>query len=339
MILGSPGPCLEWQLRHTTTKTKPVQTQSATAGRFKYLCGHDMRADNPVHIRLTQMFETIAGETGGELSVEVVPWGGLGPSKTSLAKLRSGEMAFHPVSGMPLSTVVPIAAMEGLPFAYQSEAQACEVLDGPFGDHLREHIGGAGLVVFPKIWPQGFNQITSSTRPIRSVEDLDGFKLRIAQVPYKMELFTALGCDPQQIHYQGIREALASGQASGQETPYLYTELDGLADVQKYLSITNHRFATFWMCANPAAWTALPRDIQTVVERNLLQSVEWYRQDMWRENEAARARLQGRLQFNVADTASFIERLQKNGFYARCRERFGRQVWDLFESARGPYPL
>lgn len=315
-----------------------MQTHSSKAGRFRYQCGHDMLPDNPVHLRLTEMFEAVARDTNGELVVDVVPWGGLGPSKVSLGKLLNGEMAFHPVSGMPLSTVVHIAAMEGLPFAYRTEQQACEVLDGPFGDHLREHIRGAGLVVFPKIWPQGFNQITSSTRPIRTVEDLDGFKLRIAQVPYKAELFQALGCDPQQIHYQAIRDALASGQASGQETPYLYTELDGLADVQRYLSVTNHRFATFWMCANPAAWAALPSDIQSVVERRLLEYVELYRHDMWRENEASRVRLEKRLEFNTADTDSFIERLRARGFYDRCRERFGRQAWDLLESARGPYP-
>jgi TRAP-type C4-dicarboxylate transport system substrate-binding protein len=256
----------------------------------------------------------------------------------SLGKLRSGEMAFHPVSGMPLSTVVPIAGMEGLPYAYRTEEEACRVLDGPFGDHLREHVGRAGLVVFPKIWPQGFNQITSSTRPIRTAEDLDGFKLRIAQVPYKLELFSALGCDPQQIHYQAIRDALASGQASGQETPYLYTELDGLADVQKYLSITNHRFATFWMCANPERWAALPADIQAVVESNLSKYVELYRADMWRENEASRVRLEKRLEFNTADTESFVDRLKANGFYDRMREQFGQQAWDLLERARGPYP-
>jgi TRAP-type C4-dicarboxylate transport system substrate-binding protein len=312
-----------------------VQTQNA---RFQYQCGHDMRADNPVHIRLVEMWAAVNQETDNALSVEVVPWGGLGPSKISLGKLLNGEMAFHPVSGMPLSTVVPIAAMEGLPYAYRTEEEACRVLDGPFGDHLREHVSTAGLVVFPKIWPQGFNQMSSTSRPIRSVEDLDGFRLRTAQVPYKVELFSSLGCDPQQIHYQGISDALASGQAEGQETPYLYTEIDGMAAVQKYMNITNHRFATFWMCANPQRWAALPSAVQEVVTRNLDKYVELYRQDMWAANEAARVRLEKRLEFVYTDTSGFIPRLEKNGFFDRARGRFGAKAWDLLESARGSYP-
>ncbi len=305
---------------------------------FNYVCAHDMRIENPLHVRLSQMWEEVRQQTNGALNVSVVPWGGVGPSKVALQKLLSGEVAFHPISGMPLSTIVPMAAMEGLPFAYRSEEEACRVLDGVFGDHLRTYIAQAGVVIFPKIWPQGFNQISSSTRPIRTVEDLDGFKLRIAQVPYKADLFGALGCDAQQIHYQAIHEKLASGEASGQETPYLYTEMDGFADVQKYMSITNHRFAAFWLCANPAAWAALPADIQQTVERSMQKHVALFRADMTTANEEARVRLEKRLEFNVAETASFVERLKENGFYDRCRERFGNEAWELLESQRGAYP-
>ncbi len=313
-------------------------TASKTAPRFNYICAHDMRAENPLHVRLTQMWEEVARETDGDLVVNVIPWGGAGPSKVALQKLLNGEIAFHPISGMPLSTIVPIAAMEGLPFAYRTEEEACRVLDGPFGDYLRGFIGKAGVVIFPKIWPQGFNQITSSTHPIRNVEDLKGFKLRIAQVPYKVELFGALGCDSQQVYYQAIRDKLISGEAHGQETPYLYTEIDGFADVQKYLSVTNHRFAAFWLCANPAAWAALPPQVQAIAQRAMDKYVALYRQDILRANEEARVRLEKRIIFNVVDTASFVEKLKKDDFYNRCRSRFGQEAWDLLESQRGPYP-
>ncbi len=309
-----------------------------TNRQFQYICAHDMRVENPLHIRLSELWEAVHNETDGELTVEVVPWGQAGHSKECLRKLLDNEIAFHPISGMPLSTIVPIAAMEGLPFAYRTEEEACKVLDGPFGDMLREHITEAGVVIFPLVWPQGFNQITSSTKPIRTVEDLDGFKLRIAQVPYKQELFSSLGCDPQQIFYQAIHEKLRSGEASGQETPYLYTEIDQFADVQRYLSITNHRFAAFWLCANPQAWNALPEAIQKVVERNIKKYVLLFRDDMSRANEEAKKRLQTRLEFNTPDTSTFIDRLNSNGFYDRCREKFGAQAWDLFQQERGSYP-
>jgi len=302
---------------------------------FRYICSHDMRVENPLHIRLTQMFDAIRGETEGQLEVEVVPWGGTGPSKVTLTKLLEGEIAFHPVSGMPLSTLVPIAAMEGLPFAFESEDEACRVMDSELGDLLRKEISAKGLIVFPKNWPQGNNQITSSTKPIRTVEDLDGFKLRTAQVPYKVDLFTSLGCEPQQIYYQAVYDNLKSGAASGQETPYLYVEMDRFVEVQKYLSVTNHRMGNFWLCANPERWSALPRNVQESVERNSSKYVDLFRADMVRANEEAGERLKSRLEFTYTDTSGFVERLRQNGFYARWRKEFGEKAWRLLEQKRG----
>lgn len=306
---------------------------------YNYVLGHDMRAENPLHTHLTAMFSEIAERTGGRLKVEIVPWGGVGSSKIALRKLLDNEIQIHPISGMPLSTVVPIAGMEGLPYAFASEDEACRILDGAFGDLLRSHIAKLGLHVSQHIWWQGFNQISTSTGPLRHAQDLDGFKLRIAQVPYKQELFSALGCDPQQIHYQAIYDNLKSGAASGEETPYLYIELDKFAEVQTHLAVTNHRFASFWLCFNQQAWAALPEDIRAIVSDAEARHVMDYRRTMVKENAAACERLKERLVFNEADTASFVERLKRNGFYERARRAFGEEAWTLLERERGAaYP-
>lgn len=111
--------------------------------QFEYVCANDMRADNPLNLGLTEMWDRIERGTNGVLSVRVMPWGTAGPSKESLAKLIDGCIAFHPVSGMPPSTRVPIAAMEGLPYACRTEEDAFRVLDGEFGTLLRrERIKG-----------------------------------------------------------------------------------------------------------------------------------------------------------------------------------------------------
>ena len=311
---------------------------TATNAKFHYVCAHDMRVENPLNIRLTQMWGAVRDETQGQLEVELIPWGAAGSSKVSLAKLLNNEIAFHMVSGMPLSTIVPVAAMEGLPFAYRSEEEACRIFDGEFGNLLRKEIAAKGLVVFPNIWPQGFNQITSSTVPIRTVEDLKGFKLRTAQVPYKVDLFSSLGCDPQQIYYQAVYDNLKSGAASGQETPYLYVEMDKFVEVQRYLSVTNHRLGSFWMCAHPESWNALPQKVKDSVERNAKKYVALFREDMVKANAEAAERLKSRLVFNQADTSTFVERLKQNGFYNRWRREFGEKAWFLLEAQRGPLP-
>ncbi len=47
---------------------------------FNYVCAHDMRIENPLHVRLSQMWDEVGQQTNGALNVSVVPWGGVGPS-------------------------------------------------------------------------------------------------------------------------------------------------------------------------------------------------------------------------------------------------------------------
>lgn len=68
-----------------------MSAAGSTKKKFQYVCAHDLRAENPLHIRITQMWQAVRDETQGQL--ETLPWGGAGASKVSLNKLLNGEIA------------------------------------------------------------------------------------------------------------------------------------------------------------------------------------------------------------------------------------------------------
>ena len=80
--------------------------------------------ENPLHIRLTQMFEAVAPRNARPLEARSSRGAGAARQKSSITKLLEGDIAFHPSRAWPLSTIVPVAAMEGLPFAFESEDEA-----------------------------------------------------------------------------------------------------------------------------------------------------------------------------------------------------------------------
>jgi len=106
-----------------------------------------------------------------------------------------------------------------------------------------------------------------------------------------------------------------------------------LHEVQSYLSLTGHWWSGFTLLAHGAAWQALPREIQTVVERNAAHFAQLQRQDVAAINAAGEAELarQGMV-VNTTDTASIRARLGE--FYARWRARFDPAVWDLVAAQR-----
>jgi TRAP-type C4-dicarboxylate transport system substrate-binding protein len=283
------------------------------------------------------MWADVERETSGALTVEIQPWGTAGPAQTMIQKVMSGEIQFHPVSGMPLSTRLPLIALEGLPYAYPSSAAAANVMDGPLGDHLRESASAVGLHVLKEVWPQGHNQIFC-TRPggPTTVEELSGFRIRVGETPYLADLYRSLGADPVPLNLQQARAAVLEGTVDGVEMAY-----SGLGEVGAPNSIRavldcDIRWANFWVAANADAWAELPPALRSVIERANRHHSALHRTEYQSLNDRSAARLKGSgIPVHQLDRKELRGRLTESGFYSRWRAEFGESAWSLLNAATG----
>jgi len=201
---------------------------------------------------------------------------------------------------------------------------------------VRAAIRSAGLYVHPKMWENGMRQITASNKPIRSAADLAGFKIRTPPGELWVDLFKSLGAAPAPLNFSEVYTALQTRVFDGQENPYAIIDVARLYEVQKYLSVTNHMWSAFHFLGNMEAWNALPRDVQSVVERNLAKFALLQRRDTALRNESLAEKLVRRgMIINKADTSGFRSKLQGSGFYTKWRDKFGAQAWTLLEKTSG----
>ena len=109
-----------------------------------------------------QCWDAVAKETGGRLAMQIFPNNQLGGDTQALQQLRSGALQFFTLDGGILQSVVPVAAIQGVGFAFKDSDDAFRAMDGALGDYVRDAIRAAGLYVHPKMWENGMRQITSS---------------------------------------------------------------------------------------------------------------------------------------------------------------------------------
>ena len=215
-----------------------------------------------------------------------------------------------------------------LPFTFVDNAAVFAALDGALGDVIRGELHAAGLHAFRHCWLNGFHHITTSNRPVRDAGDFAGLKIRTPGGELAADFFRTLGAEPGMVPFSGMYEALKAKTFDGQSDPLGVVQSLRLDEVQTYLSLTGHWWSGFTLLAYGAAWHALPRDIQTVVERNTEHFAKLQRQDVEAINLAGEAELARRgMIVNRADTASIRARL--GDFYARWRKRFDPAVWAL----------
>ncbi len=253
-----------------------------------------------------------------------------------LSQVRSGAIEFFTLSGLILATLVPVASINGIGFAFKDYSQVWPAMDGALGAHVRAAIAKAGLYAFEKIWDNGYREMTSSTHPIVTPEDLKGFKIRVPVSPLWTSMFKAFGAAPASINFSEVYSALQTKVVEGQENPLSIISIAKLYEVQKYCSITNHMWDGFWFLANGQAWGKLPKDLQGIVERNFNAAALEDREDIRHLNDSLQGDLQAKgMVFNKTDAEPFREALRKAGFYGEWKEKYGAEAWGLLEKAVG----
>lgn len=311
-------------------------TRSRAAQRFVIKFGVDLPADHPTSQGATAAGETIKQKTNGEVTVQVFPANQLGDDTHMLSNIRVGAMQMMGIGDNILATLVPSAAIDNIGFAFKDSNTAWTALDGAVGDQVRPDIQKVGLQPMTKIWDEGFRQITTSTKPINSVADLAGFKIRVPPSPISLSLFQDLGASPVTLNVSELYTALQTKVVDGQENPFGVIETQKLYQVQKYLSVTNHMWVGYWLIMNGTFWKSMPADVQKIVTDAFDDEAVKQRaaNDKLDESVGEKLKSQG-LTFNTPDPASFRNKLIQSGFYKQWQGKFSPALWSALEKYAG----
>ena len=311
-------------------------THPARAAEFSYKFATNLPATHPMNVRISEAIARIKAATNGQLQVELFPNSQLGSDPDMLSQVRSGAIQFFTLSGLILSTLVPLAAINGVGFAFKDNDQVFAAMDGKLGALVRAEIDKRGLMAFPHIFDSGYRQITSSVKPIQSPEDLRAMKIRVPPSALWTSMFSAFGASPTTISFNETYSALQTKVADGQENPLSVVDSAKLYEVQRYCSMTNHMWDGFWLLTNKRAFGQLPQAIQDLAAKEFGQAVAEARVDVAKLNGELRAQLSGRgLKFNDTDPAAFRDVLRRAGFYTEWKKRFGDEAWSTLESVVG----
>jgi tripartite ATP-independent transporter DctP family solute receptor len=307
------------------------------AAEYNFVQYHNQTESSSLHRRLVEMWETVRMATNGRVETRVLAQNNNipGSDPAALKMLVSGEIQFFTLMGGILGTVVPVAEVQQVPFAFRSAAHAHRAMDGPLGAFVREEMEAKGIHGFRVgAFDNGMRQIGINTRPVRVPADLTGVRMRVPAGQMVADTFKAFGAEPVTVNSRDIYDAIKAGKVDAHENPLALIESFKLDEVTKYISMTNHMWSGFNQLAHLPTWRKVPDDVKMVIERLMTRHVQLQRQDQERANKTVRAELVKRgLTFNDVDAVPF--RGQLSGFYATWKKQLGTKCWSLLEVAAG----
>jgi tripartite ATP-independent transporter DctP family solute receptor len=256
---------------------------AAVAGARDFRSAEVHPADYPTTLAVQHMGKLVAERSKGRMGVKVYPSGALGTEKDNIEQLRIGGLDMMRINVAPLNSVVPETIATGLPFVFRSVEHMRKVLDGPVGDDILKSMESQGLVGLA-FYDSGARSFYTVKKPIKTVADMKGLKIRVIQSDLFVAMVEALGANPTPMPYGEVYTALKTGIVDAAENNWPSYESSRHFEAAKYYNLSEHSLAPEVLVFSKKVWDTIPPADQAILRQAAKDSVPYMRK-LWDERE------------------------------------------------------
>jgi len=258
-----------------------VATTGVFAREFRAADTHS--EDYPTVQALRYMGRLIEERSGGRLQIRVFHSRQLGEEKETIEQTRVGTIDLNRTNVALVGTFVPATNVLAMPFLFRSIEHLQKVLDGPIGNEILNSFEPYGFVGLA-FYDSGARSIYNSVRPVRSLADLKGLRIRVQQSELMAEMIRAFGAEPVQMPYGQVLTALATRLIDGAENNWPSFVTTDHYKYAGYYTITEHTMTPEVLVMSLKAWQSLSDDDRNIFREAALRSSQFMR-EKWRDLE------------------------------------------------------
>ncbi len=256
---------------------------SASAFAREFRAADTQNEDYPTVQALRYMGRLVAERTGGRHQMQVFHSRQLGEEKETLEQTRAGAIDLNRTNVALIGTMVPAVNVLAMPFLFRSLEHLQKVLDGPIGSEILASFEAHGFVGLA-FYDSGARSIYNSVRPVRSLDDLKGLRLRVQQSEQMSAMIRALGADPVELPYGQVLTGLTNKLIDGAENNWPSFVTTDHYKHAGYYTLTEHTVSPEVLVMSQRAWASLSPDDRKVF-REAAQRSSVYMREKWKDLE------------------------------------------------------
>lgn len=238
--------------------------------------------DHPLALTHDFFAERVEQLTDGEVKIEVHHSRGLGDAVESVQSIRNGTIAFFTVSASNLNQVMPAMDMLSLPYLFKNASHYWWYLNSDRAMEFASPLEDSGIVVLG--WMDSGARNFFSQRPIRSVEDLQGMKIRTMASPVQVSMMEAMGGAGVPVAWGELYNALQTGVVDGAENNHPSLITMKFYEVSSYYTLDEHARIPDVLIMSKRVWDRLSPEQQAVMKQ-AGKEAEAYMRGAWAISE------------------------------------------------------
>jgi tripartite ATP-independent transporter DctP family solute receptor len=221
--------------------------------------------------------------TNGKDSIKVFNNSALGAEKDTIEQTKIGAVAMTRVNIAPMNNICPTTVVPTMPFLFRSKEHMRAVLDGPIGEEILKSCEAQGFIGLA-YYDSGARSMYTVKKPIKTLADAKGLKIRVQQSDLWVALLEAMGANATPMPFGEVYTALKTGLVDGAENNFPSYESSRQFEVAKYYSKTEHSMAPEVLLFSKRVFDALSPDDQKAIRQAAKESVPFMRK-LWDERE------------------------------------------------------
>ncbi len=235
---------------------------------------------------VVRMGKKLEAATNGRLSVQMYPSMQLGGEKEMIEQAQVGALAMARISVGPMGPLVPELNVFNLPFMFRDAAHMEKIIDGEIGDELMRKLSDhptAGLIGLA--WMNaGTRNVYNAKKPIKSIDDLKGLKIRMMGNPIFVDTMNSLGGNGVSMGFDQLINAMQTGVVDGAENNYPSYTSGQHYRYAKYFSLTEHLMIPEILVFSKRVWNTLSKEDQELIRKSAKEAQQEQRK-LWYEME------------------------------------------------------
>ena len=272
-------------MKHKTLALAAAALAAAFAAHATEFRSSDIHPDGyPTVEAVKFMGERLKELTKGKHSIRVFNNSALGNEKDTIEQTKIGALAMTRVNIAPMNNICPETQVPTMPFLFRSKEHMRQVLDGPIGEEILAACAPQGFVGLA-YYDSGARSLYTAKKPVRTLADAKGMKVRVQQSDLWVALLEAMGANATPMPFGEVYTALKTGLVDAAENNYPSYESSRHFEVAKYYSVTEHSMAPEMLLFSKRVWDTLGADDQKAIRQAAKESVPYMRK-LWDEREA-----------------------------------------------------
>ena len=239
--------------------------------------------DYPTTLAVKYMGDQLAKSTGGKDKVKVFADGALGSEKDTVEQVKIGALDMVRVNSAAFHGIVPESMIPSLPFLFRDMDHFRKTMYGPQGDKVLAAFEKAGFIGLA-LYESGARSFYAK-KPIRTVADMKGMKVRVQPSDLWVNLITAVGASPTPMPFAEVYTGLKTGLLDAAENNIpSYDEMKHYESAPVF-SETQHVMSPEVLVFSKKVWDTLAPDEQAAIRKAADDSVPYY-EKLWSAKEA-----------------------------------------------------